>query len=181
MRREHPLADRSQLTPLDLAEEQWIATFDSTICRQWLRRLFDGVSNSPRIVHESMEFENHLELVRAGLGVALMPRMGRPPLHPDLVAVPTVWPASTRVVSAVHRRSQADSPVLRGCLDAVERARPGCTLRAAAGLRCGRRGCASIASDYPCSGGALSQPFEGMPKPLPRPNVRSGGDRDAFA
>ncbi|GGI43975.1 DNA-binding transcriptional LysR family regulator [Agromyces flavus] len=119
LRREHPLADRAELTPLDLADEQWIATFDSTICRQWLRRLFDGVSNAPRIVHESMEFENHLELVRAGLGVALVPRMGRPSLHPDLVAVPTVRPASTRGVSAVHRRSQADSPALQAVLDAV--------------------------------------------------------------
>ncbi|MET4157096.1 LysR family transcriptional regulator [Agromyces sp. PvR057] len=119
LRREHPLAGRTELTPADLADEEWIATFDSTICRQWLRRLFDGVSNAPRIVHESMEFENHLELVRAGLGVALVPRMGRPPLHPDLVAVPTVRPASTRDIAAVHRRSQADSPALQAVLDAV--------------------------------------------------------------
>ncbi|UOQ90169.1 LysR family transcriptional regulator [Agromyces endophyticus] len=119
LRRDHRLADRAELTPLDLANEEWIATFDSTICRQWLRRLFDGVSNAPRVVHESMEFENHLELVRAGLGVALVPRMGRPALHPDLVAIPTVRPASTRGVSAVHRRSQADSPALQVVLDAV--------------------------------------------------------------
>ncbi|MBM7831648.1 DNA-binding transcriptional LysR family regulator [Agromyces cerinus] len=125
LRRDHALADRTELTPTDLAEEEWIATFDSTICRQWLRRLFDGVSNAPRIVHESMEFENHLELVRAGLGVALVPRMGRPPLHPDLVAIPTVRPASTRGVSAVHRRSQADSPALQTVLDALREATMG--------------------------------------------------------
>lgn len=119
LRRDHPLAAASSLTPLDLADEHWIATFDSTICRQWLRRLFDGVSNAPRIVHESMEFENHLELVRAGLGVALVPRMGRPALHPDLVAIPTAQPASTRGVSAVHRRSQADSPALQVVLEGV--------------------------------------------------------------
>lgn len=119
LRRDHPLAGASSLTPLDLADEDWIATFDSTICRQWLRRLFDGVSNAPRIVHESMEFENHLELVRAGLGVALVPRMGRPALHDDLVAIPTAQPASTRGVSAVHRRSQADSPALQVVLEGV--------------------------------------------------------------
>ncbi|MFB9310937.1 DNA-binding transcriptional LysR family regulator [Agromyces hippuratus] len=125
LRRDHPLADRTELTPTDLADEEWIATFDSTICRQWLRRLFDGVSNAPRVVHESMEFENHLELVRAGLGVALVPRMGRPPLHPDLVGIPTVRPASTRGVSAVHRRSQADSPALQTVLDAIREATVG--------------------------------------------------------
>lgn len=122
LRRDHPLAGAASLTPTDLADEDWIATFDSTICRQWLRRLFDGVSNAPRIVHESMEFENHLELVRAGLGVALVPRMGRPVLHPDLVAIPTVQPASTRGVSAVHRRSQADSPALQVVLEGVRAA-----------------------------------------------------------
>ncbi len=125
LRRDHPLADRTELTPTDLADEEWIATFDSTICRQWLRRLFDGVANAPRVVHESMEFENHLELVRAGLGVALVPRMGRPPLHPDLVGIPTVRPASTRGVSAVHRRSQADSPALQTVLDAIREAAVG--------------------------------------------------------
>jgi len=57
--------------------------------------------------------------VRVGLGVALVPRMGRPPLHPDLVAIPTARPASTRDISAVHRRSQADSPALQVVLDAI--------------------------------------------------------------
>lgn len=119
LRRDHPLADRPVLHPEELAGERWVATFEATICRQWLRRLFDGVPNAPRIVHESMEFANHLELARAGLAVALIPRLGRGPLGPDLVAIPTADPASTRDVLAVHRRTQADSPALRVALDAV--------------------------------------------------------------
>jgi DNA-binding transcriptional LysR family regulator len=119
LRRDHPLAGRAALHPADLADEAWVATFEATICRQWLRRLFDGVSNAPRVVHESMEFDNHLELVRAGLAVALVPRLGRGELGPDLVAVPTVEPASTRDVIAVHRRTQADSPALHAVLDAL--------------------------------------------------------------
>lgn len=115
----HRLAGRAALTPADLADEDWIATFDSTICRQWLRRLFDGVANAPRVVHESMEFASHLELVRAGLGVALVPRLGRGPLGEGLVAVPTAQPASTRDVAAVHRRSMAGSPALQAVLGAV--------------------------------------------------------------
>ena len=120
--RDHALADRAVLAPADLADYDWIATFDSTICRQWLRRLFDGVPNAPRIVHESMEFENHIELVRAGLGVALVPRLGRPALPPEVVAIRTVAPASTRAISAVHRRTQAASPALQTVLDAVREA-----------------------------------------------------------
>ena len=122
--RDHPLAGRSALRPEELAGENWVATFEATICRQWLRRLFDGVPNAPRIVHESMEFQNHLELARAGRAVALVPRLGRGDIGPDLVAIPTVEPASTRDVLAVHRRSQEDSPALRTALDAfVEHAR----------------------------------------------------------
>jgi len=123
--RDHPLADRTELHPEELAGEHWVATFEATICRQWLRRLFDGVPNAPRIVHESMEFQNHLELARAGLAIALVPRLGRGELGPDVVAIPTAGPASTRDVLAVHRRSQGDSPALRTALDAfVEHARP---------------------------------------------------------
>lgn len=119
LHRDHPLARREVLNPEELAGERWVATFEATICRQWLRRLFDGVPNAPRIVHESMEFANHLELARAGLAVALVPRLGRGPLGPDLVAIPTAEPASTREVHAVHRRTQADSPALRAALDAA--------------------------------------------------------------
>lgn len=125
LRGDHPLAGREVLHPADLADEPWIATFETTICRQWLRRLFDGVGGAPRVVHESMEFHNHLELARAGLGVALIPRLGRGPLGPGLVAIPTAQPASTRDIVAVHRRSQADSPALHAVLDALIAHLPG--------------------------------------------------------
>ncbi|KAA9089659.1 LysR family transcriptional regulator [Microbacterium radiodurans] len=119
LHRDHPLADRAALRPGDLAAEQWVATFETTICRQWLRRFFDGIGGAPLIRYESMEFENHLELARTGAVVALVPRLGRGDLGPDLVAVPTIDPASTRDISAVHRRSQADAPALRAALAAL--------------------------------------------------------------
>lgn len=117
--RDHPLATRAQVRPEDLSDQRWVATFEGTICRQWLRRLFDGISGAPRIVHESMEFENHLRLAQTGAVVALVPRLGRQVLGPDLVAIPTVAPVSTRDVLAVYRRTQADSPALRAVVDAL--------------------------------------------------------------
>ena len=104
---------------LAAAELSWVATFEATICRQWLRRLFDGVPNAPRVVHESMEFPNHIEMVRAGLAVALIPRLGRAPLTPDVVAIPTWGPSSTRDVLVVHRRAQQDSPALRAVIESL--------------------------------------------------------------
>src|ERR1700722_2642295 len=79
VRRDHPLAGRAVVTPRDLAGEDWIATPEGTICRQWLLRMHDGSGTLPRIAHVSMEFDSHLALARAGLGIALIPRLGRAP------------------------------------------------------------------------------------------------------
>ncbi|GAB6986132.1 LysR family transcriptional regulator [Nocardioides pyridinolyticus] len=114
--RDHPLAARDEVTPRELVDEGWIATPEGTICRQWLTRMYAGTGRLPRIAHTAMEFDSHLALVRAELGIALVPRLGRQPLGADLVAVPTRDPVPTRDVIAVHRRSMADSPAVRAVL-----------------------------------------------------------------
>jgi DNA-binding transcriptional LysR family regulator len=112
----HPLADRPRVSPRDLVDEGWIATPEGTICRQWLTRMYAGTGRLPRIAHTAMEFDSHLALVRAGLGIALVPRLGRQPLGDELVAVPAHDPEPTRDVIAVHRRSMAESPAIRAVL-----------------------------------------------------------------
>ena len=115
----HRLATRERVTPHDLVDEGWIATPEGTICRQWLTRMYDGTGRLPRIAHQSMEFQSHLALVRAGLGIALIPRLGREELTDDLVAVPACDPVPTRTIVAVHRRSMADSPAVRAVVGAL--------------------------------------------------------------
>lgn len=117
--RDHPLASRRKVTPRDLVDEGWIATPEGTICRQWLTRMYAGTGRLPRIAHTSMEFDSHLALVRAGLGIALVPRLGRQPLGDELVGVLAEDPEPTREVIAVHRRSMADSPAVRAVLGAL--------------------------------------------------------------
>jgi DNA-binding transcriptional LysR family regulator len=118
---EHPLAGHRRLSPRELLDEEWIATPEGTICRQWLKRMYDGTGRLPRITHTSMEFESHLALVRAGLGIALIPRLGRQPLDDALVAVPAHDPEPTREVLAVYRRSMGESPAVRAVLAALGR------------------------------------------------------------
>jgi len=117
--RDHPLAARTRVTPGDLVDEGWIATPEGTICRQWLTRMYGGTGRLPRIAHVSLEFDSHLALVRAGLGVALIPRLGRAPLGDDLVAVEAADPVPTREIIALHRRSMADSPAVAAVLTAL--------------------------------------------------------------
>jgi DNA-binding transcriptional LysR family regulator len=115
---DHPLAARRRVTPHDLLDVAWIATPEGTICRQWLHRMYDGTGRPPRIAHVSGEFESHLALVAAGLGVALIPRLGRAPLGPDVVAVEVRDPAPVRLIDALHRRTMGESPAVRAVLEA---------------------------------------------------------------
>jgi DNA-binding transcriptional LysR family regulator len=121
VRRDHPLAGRPLVTPPDLAGEDWVATPEGTICRQWLYRMFEGTGRLPRIAHVSMEFDSHLALVRAGLGIALIPRLGRAPLGEDMVAVPVADPVPSREIIALHRVSMSDSPAIETLLAALRR------------------------------------------------------------
>lgn len=110
--RTHRLAGRSQVTPHDLVDESWIATPEGTICRQWLSRMHDGTGRAPVIAHQALEFDSHLALVGAGLGIALVPRLGRQPLGDDLVAVRVRSPTPTRDILALHRSSMTESPAI---------------------------------------------------------------------
>lgn len=116
---DHPLAARTQLTPHDLLDARWVATPEGTICRAWLVRMYVGTGRAPRIAHESMEFASHVALVSAGLGVALVPRLGRGDLPADVSAVAVTDPVPTRRISLLHRRSMDRSPAVRALADAV--------------------------------------------------------------
>lgn len=119
VRRDHPLATRTRVTPHDLAEERWIATPEGTICRQWLVRMFAGTGRLPRIEHTAMEFASHLELVSAGLGVALVPRLGRAPLPANTTAVRVHDPVPARESLVLWRRSQGSSPAIGALVAAL--------------------------------------------------------------
>lgn len=116
---EHRLARYPQVTPMDLLDVAWVATPVGSICRQWLNRMYDGTGQLPRIAHVSAEFDSHLALVRAGLGVALIPRIGRAELGDELVAIPAADPIPSRTITALHRRSMDGSPAVRAVLDAL--------------------------------------------------------------
>lgn len=122
--RDHRLAGRSRLSPADLLDEAWVATPEGSICRQWLMRMYDGTGRAPRIAHVAMEFDSHLALVGAGLGIALVPRLGRSPLSGDVVAVAAHRPTPTREITVLHRASMVESPAVRAVVGALRARRP---------------------------------------------------------
>ncbi|GAA5116573.1 LysR family transcriptional regulator [Alloalcanivorax gelatiniphagus] len=122
--RDHRLAGRTRVSPRDLLDEPWVATPEGSICRQWLTRMYDGTGRTPRIFHVAMEFDSHLALVGAGLGVALVPRLGRSPLSDDVVAVAAHRPTPTREITVLHRSSMVESPAVRAVVDALAATTP---------------------------------------------------------
>jgi DNA-binding transcriptional LysR family regulator len=117
--RGHRLASRTRVSPRDLVDEPWVATPEGTICRQWLLRMYDGTGRAPRIAHVAMEFDSHLALVGAGLGIALIPRLGRAPLGGGVVAVAAHRPVPTREITVLHRVSMVESPAVKTVVKAL--------------------------------------------------------------
>lgn len=108
----HRLEGRGTVTPADLVDEIWASTSPGTICHGWFTHMFSGFPRAPQVRFWCWEFASQVQLVQAGVAVALVPRLGRGPLPPGVVAVPVVDPVPRRVVEVLHRAT-SDGPALR--------------------------------------------------------------------
>jgi DNA-binding transcriptional LysR family regulator len=108
--RSHPLAGRAHVVAEDMVEERWISTPHGAICNEALLRLFADLGRVPDIQVYDPDFSTHIALVEQRVVVALVPRLGRPALPADVVAVPVAKPVPARRVGMVHRRTMTTSP-----------------------------------------------------------------------
>ncbi|GAA2130082.1 LysR family transcriptional regulator [Actinomadura napierensis] len=74
---DHPLAGRSSVTVDELAGEPFIAAHRGHWQRRLLDRLFAARDLAPRIVCEGDEVSAIAELIKAGLGIGLVPALAR--------------------------------------------------------------------------------------------------------
>ena len=100
--RRHRLASREAIALADLAGEPWISWPQGSICHDWLLHTLRTAGREPVIRHTAAEGATQLALVGAGLGAAVVPRLGRGPL-PDGVRIVGVTPALHRHVYAIWR------------------------------------------------------------------------------
>ncbi|MBE1531686.1 LysR substrate-binding domain-containing protein [Actinomadura algeriensis] len=115
---EHPLAGRDSVDLKELAGDPWISSSPDSICCDWLLRTLRAVDSEPRIVHMAYEFATQLALVGAGLGTAILPRMGRCDVPPGVAIVPLAAPLYRRVY-AVWREKAARRPAIRAALQCL--------------------------------------------------------------
>ncbi|MFJ8044775.1 LysR family transcriptional regulator [Kitasatospora sp. NPDC096147] len=118
----HPLADRDESRPVELAElagEQWIAGCPQ--CRGHLVELCAGAGFEPRIDFATDDYPAVVGLVAAGLGVAVLPGLAlEAARHEGLATVPVraaSGAAAVRQVVALTLPDLAEVPAVALMLD----------------------------------------------------------------
>ncbi|PSK99604.1 molybdate transport repressor ModE-like protein [Murinocardiopsis flavida] len=114
----HPMAGRAALALRELAAAHWIGAPPGDICHAWLADTLRRAGIEPKVAHYASEYPTQLALVAAGLGAAVLPRLGRGPLPPGVVAVP-VRPALVRHIYAVWRGESARRPAVQAMVAAL--------------------------------------------------------------
>ncbi|GAA4223691.1 LysR family transcriptional regulator [Actinomadura meridiana] len=119
----HPLAGRDSVDLKELAGDAWISSSPDSICCGWLLRTLRSVDAEPKMAHMAYEFATQLSLVAAGLGNAILPRLGRCDVPPGVAVVPLAAPLSRRVY-AIWREEAARRPAIRAAIRALRGAVP---------------------------------------------------------
>jgi DNA-binding transcriptional LysR family regulator len=114
----HRLADRDRVGIAELADDDWISWTSGQICHDWLTHALRRAGAIPRIRHTASEHATQLAMVAAGLGVAVIPRLGRDPVPPPVRIVP-IEPTPVRRIFAVWRSSVTARPAIQALLDAL--------------------------------------------------------------
>ncbi|MFF0306851.1 LysR family transcriptional regulator [Streptosporangium sp. NPDC004379] len=116
----HPLAAGDAVGLAELAGEPWITWSRGWICTAWLLSTLRSCGAEPDIAHIAAEHHTQLALVAAGLGVAIVPRLGRDPV-PGGVRFAEVRPSPVRHVYAVWRADADRRPSIRAVIRALRR------------------------------------------------------------
>jgi DNA-binding transcriptional LysR family regulator len=114
----HPFADRTSVTLDELRDEDWVGWPSDEICHGWLENTLRRNGIERCVTHTASEHSTQLAVVAAGLGAALIPRLGRGPT-PDGVRFVPLLPAPRRRVFALWRDSSANRPACRAALRAL--------------------------------------------------------------
>jgi DNA-binding transcriptional LysR family regulator len=119
----HPLAGQDSIAITELTDADWISWSTGQICHDWLVRTLRTHGAQPRIAHTASEHSTQVALVAAGLGTAIIPRLGResPPASVRFVPITS---CPVRRIYALWRASSASRPAISATLGALQAACP---------------------------------------------------------
>ncbi|MFG3093435.1 LysR family transcriptional regulator [Streptomyces sp. NPDC048202] len=109
--RTHPFAGRSSVRRAELGGQRWVCQPPGRVCHDWLVRTLREAGHTAEIVHQADEKPTLVALIAAGLGIGLVPRLGRGPLPPGAVELP-LDPAPVRRLYALWRTGASGRPAI---------------------------------------------------------------------
>ncbi|QTD97177.1 LysR family transcriptional regulator [Streptomyces cyanogenus] len=117
----HRLADRDEVDLTEFAEDEWITWGEGEFCHEWLMFTLRSKGVEPIVGHRAGETHTQLGLVAAGLGVCIVPLLGRHPVPEGVVLVP-LRPRVRRHVYVVWRADADRRPSIRAAVEALRTA-----------------------------------------------------------
>jgi DNA-binding transcriptional LysR family regulator len=114
---DHPLAGRASVELTELGAEPWITWPYGAICHEWLTQTLRQHGLTPEVTHTAEEHQTQLAMVAAGLGIAVMPRLGRGAI--EGVSIITLKPAFSRQIYAVFRTLASERPAIAVTVSAI--------------------------------------------------------------
>ena len=103
----------------DQAHNDWVIAHDEQACAEMVKRACGAAGFQPSIVAQATDFSVQLELVAAGIGVALVPRLAARAVPEGLQLLP-VHPTVERHHFALVRRSARSDPGIRRIVDLLK-------------------------------------------------------------
>lgn len=114
----HRLAGKESVRATDLVGERWICQPAGSICHDWLVRTMRKAGVEPDVAYSVSEYQTQLAMLARGIGIGLLPRLGRGLLPAGVVAVP-LQPAPSRRLYAVWRTTTARRPAIAATVAAL--------------------------------------------------------------
>jgi DNA-binding transcriptional LysR family regulator len=114
---DHPLAGRASVELTELSAEPWITWPYGAICHEWLTQTLRQHGLTPEVTHTAEEHQTQLAMVAAGLGIAVMPRLGRGSI--EGVSIITLEPAFSRQIYAIFRTLASERPAIEVTVSAI--------------------------------------------------------------
>ena len=116
---DHPLAGRTRLSIAGLADERWVHGCLSV--GDLLDRYAGLAGYRPQVACRGTDYTFAQSLVRAGVGISMIPRIAVGPDRTDLAVVPLEQPCSTHYIGAVTAQRRRPNPLPQALLDALRR------------------------------------------------------------
>ncbi|WP_035303841.1 LysR family transcriptional regulator [Actinokineospora inagensis] len=114
----HPLVDRDSVDLEELRDEPWLYE-PGSVAHDFLINAFHRTPSPSRFTHIVSEYATQIQLVGEGLGLALVPRMGRGQLPPTVRPL-TIRSPPLRRTYGVWRIPTGRRPALTTALDVLE-------------------------------------------------------------